>query len=180
MTLNDMIVAALAQLDRGHDAQTIEIWRDKLTRFANEGATDLAYAVKPIRTDTVTSDDGTVDLDALPRPAVRIERAVQNGVAVGWSRGDLSNVISTGKAGDITLTYQCLPAEMESPTDTPAEIPARYHGLIVAYMVGRERMSGDADTQRGASMYLSMYEAGRSRIKAAPDVQNGYAIVNRW
>ena len=34
MTLNDIIVSALAQLDRGHDAQTLDTWREKLTRFA--------------------------------------------------------------------------------------------------------------------------------------------------
>ena len=42
MTLNDIIVSALAQLDRGHDAQTLDIWRDKFTRFANEAVVDLA------------------------------------------------------------------------------------------------------------------------------------------
>ena len=39
MTLNDIIVSALAQLDRGHDAQTLDIWRDKFTRFANDAVT---------------------------------------------------------------------------------------------------------------------------------------------
>ena len=38
MTLNDIIVSALAQLDRGHDAQTLDTWREKLTRFANEAS----------------------------------------------------------------------------------------------------------------------------------------------
>ena len=47
MTLNDIIVSALAQLDRGHDAQTLDIWRDKFTRFANDGVTDLAEAYQP-------------------------------------------------------------------------------------------------------------------------------------
>ena len=42
MTLNDIIVSALAQLDRGHDAQTLDTWREKLTRFANEAVLDLS------------------------------------------------------------------------------------------------------------------------------------------
>lgn len=179
MTLNDMIVAALAQLDRGHDAQTIETWRARLTRFANEGAADLAYAVKLRRTDTVTSDDGTVDLDSLPRPVVRLTKVERGGREVKWDAGEMSRVISTGAAGDIKLTYQCLPAEMENPTDVP-EIPERYHGLLVAYMVGRERMSGDADMQRGGTVYLSMYEAGRKRILSQPDIPNAYSFLNRW
>ena len=42
MTLNDIVVSALAQLDRGHDAQTLDIWRDKFARFANDAVADLA------------------------------------------------------------------------------------------------------------------------------------------
>ena len=41
MTLNDIIVSALAQLDRGHDAQSLDVWRDKFTRVANDGVTDI-------------------------------------------------------------------------------------------------------------------------------------------
>ena len=44
MTLNDIIVSALAQLDRGHDAQTMDVWRDKFTRFANDAVTDICAA----------------------------------------------------------------------------------------------------------------------------------------
>lgn len=40
MTLNDITVGALDRLDRGHDAQTLEMWRDKLTMFANDALTE--------------------------------------------------------------------------------------------------------------------------------------------
>ena len=50
MTLNDIIVSALAQLDRGHDAQSLDVWRDKFTRFANDGVTDICATYKPRRT----------------------------------------------------------------------------------------------------------------------------------
>ena len=46
MTLNDIIVSALAQLDRGHDAQSLDVWRDKFTRFANDGVTDICATYK--------------------------------------------------------------------------------------------------------------------------------------
>ena len=36
MTLNDILTAALAQLDRGHDAQTLENYRVRLTQYAND------------------------------------------------------------------------------------------------------------------------------------------------
>ena len=33
MTLKELLTGALLQLDRGTDAQTLESWRDKLTRY---------------------------------------------------------------------------------------------------------------------------------------------------
>ena len=44
MTLNDILTAALAQLDRGHDAQTLENYRVRLTQYANDAQRELADA----------------------------------------------------------------------------------------------------------------------------------------
>ena len=35
MTLQELLTAVLQQLDRSTDAQTLETWRDKLTRYLN-------------------------------------------------------------------------------------------------------------------------------------------------
>ena len=61
MTLNDIIVSALAQLDRGHDAQTLDTWRDKFTRFANEAVIDLSAAWCPRRTEDFTLSGKLID-----------------------------------------------------------------------------------------------------------------------
>ena len=53
MTLNDILTAALAQLDRGHDAQTLENYRVRLTQYANDAQRELADALGLFRTDKV-------------------------------------------------------------------------------------------------------------------------------
>ena len=41
MTLNNILTAALAQLDRGHDAQTLENYRVRLTQYANDASLQM-------------------------------------------------------------------------------------------------------------------------------------------
>ena len=72
MTLNDIIVSALAQLDRGHDAQTLDTWREKLTRFANEAVLDLSAAYCPRRTEELTLDGKLLRTERLSRPCIRV------------------------------------------------------------------------------------------------------------
>ena len=67
MTLNDILTAALAQLDRGHDAQTLENYRVRLTQYANDAQRELADALGLFRTDKVRTSAGIVDTSLLPR-----------------------------------------------------------------------------------------------------------------
>lgn len=71
MTLNDIIVSALIQTGRGHDAQTMDTWRDKLTGFANDAIMDLALTVRPIRTEKAAIANGRIDCNALERECIR-------------------------------------------------------------------------------------------------------------
>ena len=72
MTLNDIIVSALIQTGRGHDAQTMDTWRDKLTGFANDAIMDLALTVRPIRTEKAAIANGRIDCNALERECIRV------------------------------------------------------------------------------------------------------------
>ena len=90
MTLNDIIVSALAQLDRGHDAQTLDIWRDKFTRFANDAVTDLAGAYQPRATEDYESADGLLDTLSLSRPCVKLLSVTRAGKAEGVTPGPRS------------------------------------------------------------------------------------------
>ena len=79
MTLNDIIVNALMQMDRGHDAQTLDIWRDKLTGFANDAIADLAMTIKPVRTEKAEIDNSCIDCSRLQRECVKVVRVRING-----------------------------------------------------------------------------------------------------
>ncbi len=67
MTLKELLTGALLQLDRGTDAQTLESWRDKLTRYLNDAMIDLTSELQPRRSDTLTLVNGVLDLTQLPR-----------------------------------------------------------------------------------------------------------------
>ena len=79
MTLNDIIVSALAQLDRGHDAQSLDVWRDKFTRFANDGVTDICATYKPRRTETIDTRDGTFTTAMLSRCCSKVLSVKRDG-----------------------------------------------------------------------------------------------------
>lgn len=178
MNLNDMTISALAQLDRGHDEQTLEAFRRRLTDYANEGQADLARAIGFTRTDTLPAENGLVELGELPRNCLKVKRVEQRGKPVLFKRED-TGAIGVPYTDPASITYVCEPKRMTAPSDE-CELPAYTHGLIVNYMVGRERMAGDVSTQRGANIYLSMYEAAKAGLRPHYGDGESYRIVNRW
>ena len=178
MTLNDLIVSALAQLDRGHDEQTLEAFRARLTEYANDAQADIARELRFTVTETITPQNGLVEVSELSRNCLKVVKAVQLRREVRFMRGD-TGVIALPYNEPVELTYVCEPRPLVNPSDV-SELPAHTHGLIVSYMVGRERMAGDASTQRGANIYLSMYEAAKSRLRPHLGDDGSYRIINRW
>ena len=178
MTLNDMIVSALAQLDRGHDAQSLDTWRDKFARFANEAVNDLFISYQPRRTEAVALNDNVLDTAALSHECVKVLSVLQNGKPLRFHSADTGSLKVEG-AGSADVTYIYAPREMTSPADTP-ELPEWMHGLVVCYIVARERASGDASLQRGCNIYFQMYEAGKRSIRPHLGDPGSYKLLNRW
>lgn len=178
MTLNDMIVSALAQLDRGHDPATVDSFRARLTCYANDAQSDIARAISFTKTETLPTANGIAELDGLSHGCIKVVSARQLGHKVQFLRGD-TGVIALPYNEPADLTYIAEPKPLAAPSDE-SELPAHTHGLIVTYMVGRERMAGDTSTQRGANIYLSMYEAAKARLRPHPGDRESYLIYNRY
>ena len=180
MTLNDIIVAALSQLDRSHDSQTIGAWRDKMTRFANEAVTDLARTLRLRRSDQATVENGQLDTDALPRHCLKVLSLWQGEQRIPFLMGVSSTKLRPiCSDGPITITYEYLPTDMSSPTDVP-ELPEWCHGLIVTYVVGRERATSDPSTQRGANIYFEIYHAAKRGMRTGLGEADRYRLENQW
>ena len=180
MTLNDIIVSALAQLDRGNDPQTLDVWREKFTRFANDAQEDLAAALQYRRQESLTAADGTLDLTQLSRPCVKVVLVQDSkGRAIPIKQAGQSWTLAAPAEGEYLVTYRCKPRALTSPSDEP-ELPAHCHGLIVTYVAARERMSGDAATQRGAGIYFELYQAGKAKLRPHVGDAEAYRIRNRW
>lgn len=179
MTLNDIIVSALSQLDRGHDAQTIDAYRNRLTGFVNDAQNDLAAACGLYRTDELTPDNGVADLALLPRRCRRVLDVVQLNKSVPFRAGDSSEKLLLPYSAPARITYQYYPKPLSSPTDV-SELNEGLHGLMVSYVVGRERMAGDVSTQGGGNLYLAMYEAAKARIRPHMGGADAYRFINRY
>ncbi len=179
MTLNDILVSALSQLDRGHDAQTIDAYRNRLTGFANDAQNDLAAACGLYRTDELSPEDGVADLTLLPRRCRRVLDVIQLNKSVPFRAGDSSGTLLLPYASTARITYQYYPKPLSSPTDV-SELNEGLHGLIVSYVVGRERMAGDVSTQGGGNLYLAMYEAAKAKLRPHMGEADAYRFINRY
>ena len=177
MTLNDILISALAQLDRGRDAQTMENYRDRLMDYTNDAQSDIAKAIGFTKTETVVPSNGIVDISELSRNCIKVVKTCQMGHEVRFMRDD-TGVIALPYNEPATVTYRCEPARLITPTDK-SELPVHTHGLMVFYIVGRERMAGDPSTQSGSSIYMSMYEAAKARLRPGVGNFSSYRIVNR-
>lgn len=179
MTRNNIIVSALSQLGRGQDTQSIDTFADRLTGYANDAIYDLATAYKPVRTDVVAVTGGVIKLSDLSRGCLKIARVTQEGKEVPYKAGTNPKEMLVGAEGEVSVTYRFAPAALKSTTDEP-ELPEHMHGLIVHYVVARERAASDAGNQRGANIYFELYEAGKRSIRPHVGEPSVYSIVNRW
>ena len=142
--------------------------------------TDICATYKPRRTETIDTRDGTFTTAMLSRGCRKVLSVKRDGREEDFYDGDASEVIVTsGGPGKIEVTYRSVPREMFASTDEP-DIPAYMHGLLVSYVVGRERAAGDVSQQRGGNIYFQMYEAGKAAIRPHLGGGTSQRIVNRW
>lgn len=164
MTLQELLTAVLQQLDRSTDAQTLETWRDKLTRYLNDAMVDLSGALQPRRTEAVALADGTIDLTLLERPCIKALALRRGDARLAFYYGAGTNLLHVPGVpdGPVTLTYRYMPRMLAADTDVP-ELPEHCHGALVTYAVARERAAGDATAaaQAGFALYAQMRRALR-------------------
>ena len=183
MTLNDILVAALMQLDRGHDAQTLDIWRDKLTRYLNDAIADLAAVIKPRRTDNALIENGRLDLAALPRRCVKVLSLSRGETRFPFYYGagtDLLHVPAVSD-GEVAVCYRYQPQRMHADTDEP-DLPALFDvdGALILYAVGRERAAGDAASIGAARSCFELYNLAKRNLSAHVGEAEAYRFENRY
>ncbi len=181
MTLQELLTGVLQQLDRGTDAQTVEVWRDKLTAFLNDAIVDLAGEFSLRRTDEIALGSGTIDLGGLKRDCIKVLSLELGGKRWPFYYGTGSKCIRVPGApdGTVRLCYRYLPLRISADTDVP-DIPQWAHGLLVLYAAGRERAGGDASSIAAARACFELYNAGKRSIRRHAGEQDAYVIENRY
>lgn len=183
MTLNDIIVSALRQLERGTDAQTIDSYQSTFTDYVNEAIRLIARSrFKQTRKETVAVDaDGQFSLSGLSRECLRVESVSRGGAKVTFSQPVTGTIQCGGGAGTVEVVYRFMPKPLFSTTDVP-ELPPRIHGAIASYVVARHRVSsGDPDMQAAAEYYFSLFNRELTALeRETHGTPDSFKFKNRW
>lgn len=180
MTLKELLTGALLQLDRGTDAQTIESWRDKLTRYLNDAMIDLTGELQPRRSDSLALTGGELDLGGLPRNVVKVIALSRGSTRLPFYYGVSTDRLRVPAVsdGEVLVTYRYIPEPLKVDTDVP-DLPEWCHGAMIGYAVGRERSSGDAGSIAAARACFELYNAAKRMMRAHRGETDAYAIENR-
>ncbi|MBQ5986513.1 MAG: hypothetical protein IJL59_04560 [Clostridia bacterium] len=179
MTLLELIHAALDELERAHDDETVVFWRERLTAYANEAISDLFTTFRPWRRESLTPQNGVLHTGDLSLPCSKVLGLESKGLRIPFHYGaDTTELIVPGwQGGALTVVYRYAPSVLIEDTDR-STLPAVCDPLIVLYMVARDRAHGDAAAQNGARLRLSLYEAQKRRLKLDYDEPCGCRIYN--
>lgn len=180
MTLKELLTGALLQLDRGTDAQTLESWRDKLTRYLNDAMIDLTSELQPRRSDPLTLTSGVLDLSLLPRSVVKVIALSRADTRLPFYYGAGTELLRVPAVsdGEVRVTYRYMPMPLKVDTDVP-DLPEWSHGAMIGYAVGRERASGDAGSIASARACFELYNAAKRMMRAHRGEMDAYAIEHR-
>ena len=180
MTLKELLTGAHLQLDRNTDAQTLEAWRDKLTRYLNDAVIDLTSELQPRRTDELTLTNGALDLSVLPRDVGKVLALARGSTRLPFYYGASTELLRVPAVsdGEILVTYRYMPTALKVDTDVP-DLPEWSHGAMIGYAVGRERASGDASSIASARACFELYNAAKRMMRAHRGELDAYAIENR-
>lgn len=181
MTLLEMLTGALTMLERGTDAQTVESWRDKLTRYLNDAMLDMTAALRPRRTETVSLSSGEIDLSALSRGCVKALKLTRGGRRYVFYYGSGTGRLHVPGVpdGEMTLTYRYRPAPLAFDTDVP-DLPEACHGALIQYAVARERAMGDHASISSARACFELYLTAKRALCADAGEADAYRIENKY
>lgn len=181
MTLNNIIMSALRQLERGTDAQTIDSYQGTFTDYVNEALRLIARSrYKQTRQDIVKLDEnGCFNLADLERECIRIETV--NG-GTGFTQLITGVISCGGKEGDeVKVVYRFMPKLLSSTAEVP-EVPERMHGAIASYVVARHRVSsGDPNMQAAAAYHFDLFNRELALLeRETHGTPDSFKLKNRW
>ena len=177
MTLDDIIVSALEQVECNPVSRANDKYAAQFRQYANEAVMDIADSFRLFHTDTVTVTGNTFDIQDLSRPCTKIMSIAQGGKPIAFDDGDSSGEILVGCDGDVTVKYRYVPIDMSSDSDRP-DIPEYLHRLIVLYVIARYRSGGDASVQGAAGIFYSVYNEQKRKMMRHSGAPENYKLKN--
>lgn len=169
MTLTEIMVAALNDMERGTDSQTIARHRDSFTLHANEAVRLICERYRPCKKQTLTITNSTINTANLDHTPIRIKSVTVDGSEVDFEQTFDGSGIFTLDGGNATaatadVIYRFSPQKLSNGKDVP-EIPTYMHDMIVHYVVACARAGGDPDTQSTSSAGFQLFNRELMEIK---------------
>jgi len=163
MTLLDIIKAVLVDLDRGTATDTVSMYTEKFTAYANEACQEIANRFKACREEEVTLDSASsFDVTTLTRGCARVTRVRDAAKVYDYYQpvhgGTVVIVRDADPGASVVVEYRFIPMSMSSTSDTP-DLPAYQHALIPLYVRAREQCGQDPRTQGTASAFFSLFNS---------------------
>lgn len=161
MELLTILQKSMALIGLPEDEETLELWRPRLLHWCNEGLMDLSLSLRPWYKETVqVYAGGKVYTDALAYRCVKVLGIEREGRRLTFYY-DLSPqelLVPEAKEGEmVDLVYRYMPQDLEEDEDVP-ELPESCHGMLVSYIVAREKSQLDAGAHNVGRYSMALYE----------------------
>ena len=208
MNLKEIIEATLIELDRGTAADTVAMYADKFTMYANEAVNEIARRFKcctltfvTLQGNPVGFDVSSGDFDHACKRIVRVLPASYDPDTVTYTAlfderpYEFKQIVHGAPyihvwgndvaAGDpAAVEYLYVPTPMTAASleyvepDTP-DIPEYMHALIPLYVRAREQCGQDPSTQGTSSAYFSLFnQAVYNLQRETLGTPNSFALLN--
>lgn len=175
MKLGQIIKMVMTQA--GEDLEDIEDYRESIVIYINEGYREMMEKYRPVRTATLYSDGGEIDLAAVrDLVRVRLVRNNESGREVRFTAGSGERIRiggADGTAYDVEYTFE--PEVLEEETQEP-QIPQGAHMALADYATWRFYSNGNIAKQQRGQFYYQRFLRELDRLK--PQHQRGGGLRN--
>lgn len=165
MTLKQIIIMALNNINEDIDELTVEEYRESIVRSINEAYMDIcARRYQPRKLSAVkVPEDGNVAVNTLPDDYVQpCGITTGKGMPLTFSpRGRSLKVY--GYTGTAVLEYVYLPGRMYLDSEKPI-LPEHNHYCLADYAAWRQLMTGSPARQARGAMFYDSYLKAANRV----------------
>lgn len=159
MTLLNLVIMTLRNMNEDIDGQTIEMFKDEIIEFINVGYQELlVQRMKACKTEEIKTVDGRGELSCTPIKIISVFD--EKGRAVDFS---ISEDVIYSSAKKIKIVYNYLPDRLVLDEDVP-EFDPSLHFILADYATYRMFIKGSTQRQARGEAFYASFLTGASKL----------------